>query len=50
MRLPWDKDENENITNQIKYDVKSYPDGSKYIQITKFGAKLTYRLNNYEDL
>lgn len=39
------------ITNpQLEYEVKSYPDGSKYVVVKKIRQNLTFRLNSYEDL
>ena len=35
---------------QFKYEVKSYPDGSKYVIVKKITHNLTFRLNTYEDL
>ena len=35
---------------QFKYEVKSYPDGSKYVIVKKMTNNLTFRLNTYEDL
>lgn len=34
----------------MKYNIKTYPDGSKYVQVTEFSDKLTFRINSYEDL
>ena len=39
------------ITNpQLEYEVKSYPDGSKYVNVNKIEKTFTFRVNNYEDL
>ena len=35
---------------QFEYEVKSYPDGSKYVIVKKMTNNLTFRLNTYEDL
>src|SRR5690606_36038137 len=35
---------------QLQYEVKSYPDGAKYVVVKKIYSKLTFRLNSYEDL
>lgn len=35
---------------QLKYEVKSYPDGSKYVIVKEIHHHLTYRINSYEDL
>ena len=47
MRFPWNHLETE---NKMEYVVKSYPDGSKYVDIIKFSSSLVFRLNSYEDL
>ena len=47
MRFPWNHLETE---NKMEYVVKSYPDGSKYVDIIKFSSTLVFRLNSYEDL
>lgn len=50
MKLPWDVDTHIE-ERELEYEIKSYPDGSKYVIITNFNAyKLTYRINDYEDL
>ena len=39
------------ITNpQLEYEIKSYPDGAKYVVVKKIHQNLTFRLNSYEDL
>ena len=47
MRFPWNHLETE---NKMEYVVKTYPDGSKYVDIVKFSYTLVFRLNSYEDL
>ena len=47
MRFPWNHLETE---NKMEYVVKTYPDGSKYVDIVKFSSTLVFRLNSYEDL
>ena len=47
MRFPWNHLETE---NKMEYEVKSYPDGGKYVDIIKFSSTLVFRLNSYEDL
>ena len=34
----------------LKYQVKSYPDGSKYVVVEEIHSNLTFKLNSYEDL
>ena len=72
MKLPWDKDKINEISNgirpsisildeafnsshiipinQLEYEIKSYPDNTKYVIIKKITNNLTFRLNTYEDL
>lgn len=35
---------------QLEYEIKSYPDGSKYVVVNKITQNLTFKLNSYEDL
>jgi ribose-phosphate pyrophosphokinase len=46
MKFPWD---NEKIEN-MKYEIKSYPDGSKYVELLQWEKHLVYKINHYEDL
>ena len=48
MRLPWDKLNNWNP--EFEYEIKSYPDNTKYVIVKKITNNLTFRLNTYEDL
>ena len=72
MKLPWDKDKINEISNgvkpstsildevfngkyinpisQLEYEIKSYPDNTKYVIVKKITNNLTFRLNTYEDL
>lgn len=34
----------------MEYTVKSYPDGSKYVEVGEWTENLTFRINSYEDL
>ena len=34
----------------LKYQIKSYPDGSKYVIVEEIHSNLTFKLNSYEDL
>ena len=48
MRFPWDK---LSIADpKLEYEIKSYPDGSKYAIVKKITNNLTFRINTYEDL
>ena len=48
MRFPWDK---LSIADpKLEYEIKSYPDGSKYVIVKKITNNLTFRINTYEDL
>lgn len=38
------------LIDNFKYEVKSYPDGSKYVIVEQITNELTFRLNSYEDL
>ena len=48
MKLPWDKLYIENP--KFEYEIKSYPDNTKYVIVKKITNNLTFRLNTYEDL
>ena len=48
MKLPWDKLYIENP--KFEYEIKSYPDDTKYVIVKKITNNLTFRLNTYEDL
>ena len=48
MKLPWDKLYIEN--HKFEYEIKSYPDNTKYVIVKKITNNLTFRLNTYEDL
>lgn len=48
MKLPWDKLVFKNP--ELEYEIKSYPDGAKYVVVKKIHQNLTFRLNSYEDL
>ena len=58
MKFPWDKIKLEKTDLDIKigsnpeleYEVKSYPDGSKYVVVKEIHQNLKFRLNSYEDL
>lgn len=48
MRFPWDK---LSIADpKFEYEIKSYPDNTKYVIVKKITNNLTFRLNTYEDL
>ena len=48
MKFPWDK---LSVADpELEYEIKSYPDGSKYAVVKKITHNLTFRLNTYEDL
>ena len=49
MKLPWEGKIGSEMS-QLKYEVKSYPDGSKYVELIRWGSEFTYRINSYEDL
>jgi ribose-phosphate pyrophosphokinase len=34
----------------MKYEIKSYPDGSKYVELLQWEKHLVYKINHYEDL
>lgn len=34
----------------MKYNIKSYPDNTKYVQVAEFSSNLVFRINSYEDL
>lgn len=34
----------------MKYEIKSYPDGTKYVQLLNWTNDLTFKINSYEDL
>lgn len=38
------------MEEELKYEVKSYPDGSKYAIVNRIDTKMLFRLNSYEDL
>lgn len=40
----------KNPKEGLKYQVKSYPDGSKYVVVEEIHSNLTFKLNSYEDL
>ena len=48
MKLPWNKLYIENP--KFEYEIKSYPDNTKYVIVKKITNNLTFRLNTYEDL
>ena len=48
MKFPWDKLYIENP--KFEYEIKSYPDNTKYVIVKKITNNLTFRLNTYEDL
>ena len=48
MRFPWDK--LSIVDPKLEYEIKSYPDGSKYAIVKKITNNLTFRINTYEDL
>ena len=48
MRFPWDK--LSIVDPKLEYEIKSYPDGSKYVIVKKITNNLTFRINTYEDL
>lgn len=35
---------------ELEYEVKSYPDGSKYVIVKEIHTRMVFRLNSYEDL
>ena len=35
---------------ELQYEVKSYPDGAKYVVVKQIHNNLTFKLNSYEDL
>lgn len=49
MRTPWDKLAYGSLP-EMKYEVKSYPDGAKYVVVKEIHGNLTFKLNSYEDL
>jgi ribose-phosphate pyrophosphokinase len=34
----------------MKFNIKNYPDNTKYVQVENFSDSLTFRINSYEDL
>lgn len=34
----------------MKYEVKTYPDGTQYVKVTEFSDELKFRINSYTDL
>lgn len=53
MNFPWDKEPGVIYIGEkeLDYEVKSYPDGTKYVVINKYNSlTLTYRINSYDDL
>lgn len=49
MKLPWVGEIGSEMSD-LKFEVKSYPDGSKYVELIHWGSEFTYRINSYEDL
>lgn len=41
---------NFNTNPELQYEVKSYPDGAKYVVVKQIHNNLTFKLNSYEDL
>ena len=60
MKLPWEKDRERSqfynhmgtptMKQKITYQIKSYPDKTKYVELSPGGNSLTYKINSYEDL
>lgn len=38
------------MEEEMKYEVKSYPDGSKYVKVHTITSNMVFKINTYEDL